>query len=129
VRRPRKGDSSMEKKTQAPQQSEMAIDALIAAIHADGDRRSEVRYPFFRPLSIHMQGHRFSAFGREISASGIGMLHNFDLAPQEVELDINAAPGKTIRMRTRISWCRSCGEGWYISAGEFVGANSNNTEN
>lgn len=114
----------MTQRVAEPNQPDLAIDNLIAAIHAGGEheRRSEVRYPFFRPLSLEWNGQRYSAFGREISASGIGMLHNFELPTQEVEIEIPKTAEETVRMRTQINWCRSCGEGWFISAGEFVGA-------
>lgn len=110
-------------KVAEPIQADAAINELIAAIHEGptNERRSDVRYPFFRPLSVQMAGRRYSAFGREISASGIGMLHNFELSTGEAEIDIPKEPGQSIRVRTRIHWCRSCGEGWFISAGEFIG--------
>jgi hypothetical protein len=26
-----------------------------------------------------------------------------------------------VRVRTRLLWCRQCGDGWYISGGKFLG--------
>ena len=86
------------------------------------DRRAEVRYAFFRPVSIEMDdGHRYSAFTREISETGIGLIHNMDLPEGEVEISIRSDCGYSIRVRTRIVWCQACGEGWYISGGRFIG--------
>lgn len=85
------------------------------------DRRAEVRYAFFRPVSIEMDdGHKYSAFTREISETGIGLIHNMDLQEGEVEVSIHSDCGYAIRVRTQIMWCHSCGEGWYISGGRFV---------
>lgn len=86
------------------------------------DRRRDVRYAFFRPVSIELDdGHRFTAFSREISASGIGLIHNLELPQGEVEISVSSEQGYAIRVRTQIMWCTPCGEGWYISGGKFVG--------
>jgi hypothetical protein len=86
------------------------------------DRRVEVRFAFFRPVSVHTHdGHAFSAFSREISASGVGLIHNMPLERGEVQITISHEHGYSIRVRTEIMWCQSCGEGWYISGGRFAG--------
>jgi hypothetical protein len=86
------------------------------------DRRRDVRYAFFRPVTIEVDdGHRYSAFSREISASGIGLIHNVELPEGEVEITVSSEQGYSIRVRTKIVWCQSCGEGWYISGGRFAG--------
>ena len=103
----------------------MAIHELINEAHLDikKDRRTEPRYPFFRQVAIHPQGAApCIGFTREISARGIGLLHNIELTPGEVVLVIPNKPGYSIRVRTRIIWCEPCGTGWYLSGGQFVGA-------
>jgi len=86
------------------------------------DRRADVRYALFRPVSIEMDdGHKYSAFTREISETGIGLIHNMDLNEGEVEIGIRSDCGYSIRVRTQIVWCAACGEGWFISGGRFVG--------
>ncbi len=86
------------------------------------DRRRDVRYAFFRPVSVEVEeGQRYSAFSREISASGIGLIHNIEFPNSEVEISVSSEQGYSIRVRTRIMWCTPCGEGWYISGGKFVG--------
>jgi hypothetical protein len=86
------------------------------------DRRREVRYAFFRPVSIETDdGKRYSAFSREIAASGIGLIHNIDLPAGEVGITISSEGGYSIRVRTKIVWCQPCGEGWFISGGHFAG--------
>ena len=86
------------------------------------DRRRDVRHAFFRPVTIEVDdGHQYSAFSREISSSGIGLIHNVDLPAGDVEITISSEQGYSIRVRTNIMWCQPCGEGWYISGGKFVG--------
>ena len=85
------------------------------------ERRSEPRHPFFSPVSVTTCGGTkcWSAFAREISRSGIGLLHNMPLEPSEVMLTIGAGEAAT-RFRTELIWCRPCGEGWYLSGGRFL---------
>ena len=85
------------------------------------ERRSETRIPYFRPVSILMNGHRYSAFSREISEFAIGLLHITDLPLGEVEISVSTRSGHQCNLLARIAWCESCGEGWYISGGEIVG--------
>jgi hypothetical protein len=88
----------------------------------EGDRRSEVRFPLFRPVSIQTDdGRMLAAFCREISTFGIGLVHDAELKLGAVEISISTQQGYAIRVRTHIIWCESCGEGWYASGGRFVG--------
>jgi hypothetical protein len=75
---------------------------------------------FFRPVAIHIRRHAVSGFSRELAETGIGLPHNANLSPGEVDIAIATEQGFLIRIRTRIVWCEPCGEGWYVS-GELVG--------
>jgi hypothetical protein len=102
----------------------MAIHELVQEAHQDDqhERRTTVRFPFFRQVTLKLPGGiRATAFSREISAEGIGMLHDVELPPGVVELTIPSKRGPAIRVRTRILWCHPCGHGWYTSGGQFVG--------
>jgi PilZ domain len=85
------------------------------------ESRSKARYPFFRPVSIRINGENYPAFSREFSEAGIGLLHSVKLKLGEVKVTIPTEQGYSVSIRTRIIWCRQCGEGWFISGGEFVG--------
>jgi hypothetical protein len=101
-----------------------AIYQLVVEAKAElrTEQRSKIRYAFFRPVSIGTDdGHQHSAFTRDISEAGIGLIHNMDLNDCEVEISIPDDGDYWIRVRTRIVWCKACGEGWYISGGQFVG--------
>jgi hypothetical protein len=104
-----------------------AIQELLdeATAKEQSDRRSEVRYPFFCPISISTGGQatrKFSGFTREISLSGAGLLVNMPLERQEVLLSIHRETAAPMHLRTKIVWCRPCGEGWYLAGGRFVDA-------
>jgi len=106
--------------------SGMAIHELILEAHQDNlrDRRTAARYPFFRRVAIRGEAPSIVVFSREISSVGIGLFHNVELTPAEFELAIPSKRGYSIRVRTRVVWCAPCGEGWFISGGQFVGVAS-----
>jgi hypothetical protein len=97
---------------------------LLEALENDaGERRSEIRYPFFTPVSIQLPDRLdkpLSAFSREISSSGIGLIHSSVLKPGPVTLVVTRPKGGTRKIRTDIRWCRAAGEGWYFSGGKFL---------
>jgi hypothetical protein len=114
-----------QKSTVRPCSQREAVHQLLAeaASKEQLDRRSEVRHPFFSPLSITPedgQHKKFSAFSREISPSGIGLLHNMRIDLGVVTISVHREGGRTVELRTEILWCRACGEGWYLSGGRFV---------
>ncbi len=114
----------MEPSLQMVSRSGMGIHELVVEAHQDvrKDRRAETRYPLFRQIRLQVGGGEpCVAFTREISTVGVGLLHNLQLTPGEVELSIPSKKGYSIRVRTKILWCQPCGEGWYISGGQFVG--------
>ncbi|MBI1903569.1 MAG: PilZ domain-containing protein [Planctomycetia bacterium] len=87
------------------------------------DRRDTNRVPFFKPLEIrpvNSPGPRISAFSRDISADGIGLLHIMPLACGEVIVRIPSRFRKAYELRVRIEWCQDCGEGWYMSGGRML---------
>ena len=96
---------------------------LEAASTMATDQRQTGRYPFFRPVTITPQDAaktKLTAFIRDISPSGIGLLHNMRLETQRVTLTIPTIAGRSVDIKTEITWCKSCGEGWYASGGPFT---------
>lgn len=87
-----------------------------------GDRREIERHPFFHPVTItRMAGEpqNLSAYSRDISAGGMGLLHNMPLATGDVTLTIQDNAGDSARLSGEIMWCRPCGEGWFTSGMRF----------
>ena len=91
---------------------------------ADGSERREAdRVPFFGPVSIrpvHGDHPRVSAFTRDISATGIGLLQIMPLNKGQVVVELTPPFGPRVAILTEIMWCHSCGEGWYTSGGQFL---------
>lgn len=87
------------------------------------DRRGAARYPFFRPVRIVPAEGRLAehtAFTRELSTTGVGLLHNVRLRPGLVTIALRTQDGDEVRLPTEILWCRPCGDGWYVSGGKFI---------
>lgn len=98
-------------------------DLLSTAKAADlGDRRLAERHPFFYPVNVASQrpgSPSFSAFSRDISAGGMGLLHNMPLERGPVVLTIMSDAESPVRLAGIIMWCVPCGEGWYTSGVRF----------
>jgi hypothetical protein len=104
---------------------EAAVERLLADARNDRgvERRVESRHPFFCPVFVmpqHDRSRRFSAFAREISRSGIGLLHNMKLSPGPATLVIVSSNGARRQFSAEVVWCRPMGEGWFISGCRFV---------
>lgn len=87
------------------------------------DRRGAARYPFFRPARIVPAEGRLNehtAFTRELSTTGIGLLHSLRLRPGLVTITLSTQDRVEVRLPTEILWCRPCGDGWYVSGGKFL---------
>lgn len=101
---------------------EQAIPRLVADAKefAKRERRTGTRFPFFRQASIHLDGQCYSAYTRNISQSGIGLMHTLDLPPSDVELTIMVSLNRFLKLRARIERCESCGDGLFISGLVFL---------
>ncbi|HVU88909.1 MAG TPA: hypothetical protein VHD36_16415 [Pirellulales bacterium] len=80
-----------------------------------------IRYPFFRPVLITLdETKRLSAFSRDLSPHGIGLMHSEALPLEEVEIRIGTGRGYYVKVRTMITSCRPCGDACYVSRGHFM---------
>ncbi len=96
---------------------------LHEAREGANERRAEKRESFFSPVRFSVTGdsrREFSCFSRDISATGIGLLHCMAIEPREIVLTIPSKSFGDVRIRSEIVWCRPCGEGWYLSGARFV---------
>ena len=102
-----------------------AIDQLLAESKQmeHVERRAELRHPFLGLVSVtSMETGKglISAFSREISRSGIGLLHYKELRPGPVLLTLTSPAGTKLEVVTDILWCRPMGEGWFVSGGRSL---------
>ena len=82
---------------------------------------THARHPFFHPVTIALdEGLQLSAFSRDLSAQGIGLLHYTPIPLEEVEIRIATGRGYLVTVRTRLTWCRPCGDGFFVSGGNFT---------
>ena len=92
------------------------------ARESDDERRFHGRTLFLKPVVLRMGtdfNERQSCFTRDLSNTGIGFLHTFPIAPQEVLLSTQLLNGEFVQLSVYILWCIPCGEGWFISGGAF----------
>lgn len=65
------------------------------------------------------RGNTIAAMTREISRSGIGLLHRGPLAINEVSVRM-ASDSRQFEYRVKIEWCVPCENGMFISGGRFL---------
>ncbi len=100
-----------------------AVNQLLEAAKPTEERRASDRQPFFWPVSIatNAGGERtVSAYTRDISPLGIGLLHTMPLERGEVIVTFSGHAAEPVSFRTDIQWCEASGEGWYLSGGRFL---------
>ena len=95
---------------------------LKDAKFVDEERRKQGRLPYFHPVMIKLdEGEElYSALTRDVSATGMGLLHWMPIESQVITVICHLHNEAVVRLRVDIDWCMSCGEGWYISGGEFL---------
>jgi hypothetical protein len=96
---------------------------LLQARKGAAERRAQKRASFFSPVRFSQAqdpSRQFTCFSRDISATGIGLLHYMAIEPGEVVLTIPSVLSGDVRIRSEIVWCRPCGDGWYMSGARFV---------
>jgi hypothetical protein len=84
------------------------------------DRRTYHRFPFFRPVTLKIDGLTRPAFIRDISDMGLGLLHNLELKRDEqIEISVGSER-RTLQASVRS--CQQIGDGWYISGCSILDA-------
>lgn len=103
--------------------SDEELEALLAVAQGNADRRVDPRHAFFTTVLLRPATEptvTISAFSREISRSGLGLLHAEQIFPREFyEVDIRIVDLQ-VRRNAQAIWCRPVGDGWYLSGCRFV---------
>jgi hypothetical protein len=87
------------------------------------DRREAPRQSYFGPVTLYLDGApnvQLSAFARDVSPLGIGLVHIMPVKQGEVVVSLRLPSGDSIKLRTEIVWCKDFGDGWYASGGRFI---------
>lgn len=98
------------------------LHAILEGIEkAHGDEtRQTTRLELSVPAEITTRrGNTISAMTREISTSGVGLLHRGSLSPGEVTVRM-ASDSRTYEYRVEIKWCHPCDNGMFLSGGVFL---------
>jgi hypothetical protein len=97
--------------------------AVSRLLYAQRERRSQPRRPYFGPVKIWQPDSpaaSFSAFARDISELGIGLIHVRPIAEGNVIVTIPLPNESSVNLLTEIVWCRDYGDGWFSSGGRFL---------
>ena len=65
------------------------------------------------------RGNTIAAMTREISRTGIGMLHRGSVTPGETMVRM-ASETREFEYRVLIEWCHPCDNGMFMSGGRFL---------
>lgn len=86
------------------------------------ERRHDSRYPFFQPVTVVSDDGNRSLAGvtRQISPSGIGLLHRGPLGKGPVSVTLHGECGYAVTLPIENVWCRPCGPYWFLSGGRFL---------
>ncbi len=84
------------------------------------DQRQAERLELTVPAEvITARGNTVLAVTREISRTGVGLLHRGSVSPGEVTLRL-ASETRNFEYRVEIRWCHPCDNGMFLSGGRFV---------
>lgn len=82
--------------------------------------RTNERLELSVPAEIKTQrGNTISAMTREISRTGIGMLHRGSVSPGEASVRM-ASETREFEYKVLIEWCHPCDNGMFMSGGRFL---------
>ena len=68
---------------------------------------------------ITARGNTIAAMTREISRTGLGLLHRGSISPGEVTVRM-ASETREFTYQVAIEWCEPCDNGMFISGGLFL---------
>ncbi len=103
---------------------EQLAELLAEVTPAGAEKRTTPRLTFFGPVVIirgeEADRREISCFSRDISANGIGLLHDtpLELGPAVVKIPRRFIGH--IEIPCSILWCRPCGEGWHVAGAQFL---------
>ena len=98
---------------------------------AGADQRAARRMPFSRPVRVepidsfgHSSTDRLSnvirAFVRDLSANGVGLIHNRPIDARQVVLTFDLLAGETISFIVDLNWSSLQADGKYLSGGKMI---------
>ena len=91
----------------------------IGKVNVSNNRENE-RLELSVPAEIRTQrGNTIAAMTREISRTGIGLLHRGAVTPGDVIVRM-ASETREFQYNVRVEWCSPCDNGMFMSGGRFL---------
>ena len=91
----------------------------------DGETRGCERLDLSVPAEIiTRRGNTISAMTREISRTGIGLLHRGTIEPGEVTIKM-ASDSREFEYQVMLEWCVPAEAGMFMSGGQFLSKHKN----
>lgn len=87
------------------------------------ENRSSHREHLVRPVQLQIRGssERITAFSRNVSAAGIGLITDVAIPERSVAvMSIEGLKGSDVKFLADCRWCRSYGTNWKISGWQFI---------
>ena len=87
------------------------------------EQRRERRSPYIAAVAVYLgneNGEKVSAFVRDLSPSGIGLVHLTPMPVGRVVLKLQLTRNRIVPMQTEIMWSQEFADGWFASGGQFV---------
>ena len=109
--------------------SDIVITKLKSKLHAlirhakashESEQRAEPRYPFFQPITISRGSENISALSKDISLTGIGVLHSVPLPEGRLVVGIPCEFGNVLHLLGEVVWSKTFGGGWHLSGIQFI---------
>lgn len=86
----------------------------------DDESREVERLELSVPAEVRtLRGNVISAMTREVSRTGLGLVHRGPVTPGEVTVTM-ASETRQFDYRVQIEWCTPCDNGMFISGGRFI---------
>ena len=89
------------------------------------EQRRERRIPYLASVSITpfgVPGERISAFVRDLSPGGIGLVYLTPMQTDEVVVKLQLPRDRMVAMVTQVVWRREFADGWFACGGRFLDA-------
>lgn len=92
------------------------------------ERRINSRQNFVRPVRIICLSRPkdvLSGFTRDLSGTGVGLIHRFELeAGEQALVTINRLWDEPVVVKCKVAWCTKSENGWYQSGWEILSIES-----
>jgi hypothetical protein len=87
---------------------------------AESHNREAERIELSVPAEIvTRRGNTIAAMTREISRTGIGLIHKGSISPGEVRVKL-ASDTRDFEYAVQVEWCQPCEKGMVLSGGRFL---------